>query len=178
MRSSVARKRRKQLTSSLTQERLKELLEYSPGTGVFRWRLPGPSGEPAGRRAGTNHGGYRSIRIDGVRHYEHRLAWLYVYGEHPAGDIDHVNANRADNRISNLRDCSHAENLWNAVRRKASRFTGAFRSGDKWFAKITVNGRHYFLGTYDTREEAAAAYRCADRLLRGELTRARPRRAA
>jgi len=54
---------------------------------------------------------------------------------------------------------------------------GAFRCGDKWFAKITVNGRNYFLGVYDTRKEAVAAYRCAVRLLRGEFVRAKHRAA-
>ena len=104
MQSSVAQERRKQ-TLSLTQERLKELLKYFPRTGRFRWRVRGPRGEPVGREAGTRHGGYRSIGIDGVRHYEHRLAWLYVHGEHPTGDIDHDNGNPADNRISNLKHC-------------------------------------------------------------------------
>ena len=174
MQSSVAQERRKQ-TLSLTQERLKELLKYFPRTGRFRWRVPGPRGEPVGREAGTRHGGYRSIGIDGVRRYEHRLAWLYVHGEHPTGDIDHDNGNPADNRISNLKHCPHAENMWKTVRRNASPLAGAFRCGDKWFAKITVNGRNYFLGVYDTRKEAVAAYRCAVRLLRGEFMRARRR---
>jgi hypothetical protein len=73
MQASVAQERRKQ-TLTLTQERLKEVLRYFPRTGRFRWRAPGPRGDLAGREAGTRQGGYRSIRIDGVRHYEHRLA--------------------------------------------------------------------------------------------------------
>ena len=130
MQSSVAQERRKQtLTLTLTQERLKEVLKYFPRTGRFRWRVPGPRGAPAGREAGTRHGGYRSIRIDGVRHYEHRLAWLYVHGEHPTGDIDHDNGNRADNRISNLRHCPHAENRRKAIRRNASPWPARFGAG-------------------------------------------------
>jgi len=176
MQSSVAQERRKQL--SLTQERLKEVLHYSPMTGRFRWRVQGPRGEPAGREAGTAHpSGYRSIQLDRVRHYSHRLAWLYVHGEHPTGEVDHENGKRVDNRIANLKQCPRSENAWKAVRRNASPLTGAFRRGRKWLARIIVNGRQYYLGSYDTRKEAAAAYRCAVLLLRGEFLLAKRRSA-
>ena len=65
--------------------------------------------------------------------------------------------------------------MWKTVKRNASPLAGAFRCGDKWFAKITVNGRNYFLSVYDTRKEAVAAYRCAVRLLRGEFVGAKHR---
>ena len=124
------------------------------------------------REAGTRRdGGYYKIQIDGVRHYSHRLAWLYVHGEHPVGEIDHNNGNPADNRIANLHQCPHPENVWKAIRRNMSGSTGAYRRGRRWHARITVNGRPYYLGTYDTRKEASAAYRCAVLLLRGELAR-------
>ena len=179
MRSSVAQERRKQL--SLTQERLKEVLEYFPTTGRFRWRVrQGPWGP--GREAGTLcPSGYVSIQIDGVRHSSHRLAWLYVHGEHPTGDIDHDNGNPADNRIVNLEHCPRRKNIWKAVRRNASPFTGLYRRGRKWHARIKVNGRQYYLGAYDTRKEASAAYSGAVRLVRGEFMRAKrspPDRAA
>jgi HNH endonuclease len=70
-----------------------------------------------------------------VTHYEHRLAWLYVHGEHPTGDIDHDNGNPADNRIANLNHCPQPENIWKAVRRNATPLTGGFRRGRKWLAK-------------------------------------------
>ena len=84
--------------------------------------------------------------------------------------------NRADNRIANLRDIPPPQNRWNAVPRGRSGVAGVSRRGAKWRAKIIVNGRLIHLGTYDSRKEAAAAYRCAARLLRGEFARnARPR---
>ena len=89
---------------SLTQERLKELLIYAPETGRFYWRKqhgPVNAGSEAGNVRST---GYRLIGIDKHLHYEHRLAWLYVYGVHPTGDIDHDNGNPADSRIATLRE--------------------------------------------------------------------------
>ena len=92
-----------ELQLRLTAERLRQLLDYSPETGLFYWRVKRGS-VAAGTEAGTWHGnGYRKIHIDGVPHLAHRLAWLYVHGEHPTGEIDHRNGNPADNRISKLR---------------------------------------------------------------------------
>jgi hypothetical protein len=117
------------------------------------------------------------INLDGVPHLAHRLAWLYVHGKHPAAEIDHRNGKRADNRIANLRDTPPSQNRWNAVPRNRSGVVGVYRRGAKWRAKIIVSGRSIELGTYDSRKEAAAAYRCAARLLRGEFARnARPRK--
>ena len=169
MQWSVAQQRRRQLT--LTQERLKEVLRYLPTTGRFRWRVRHGSRFPAGEAGTLRPSGYHSIQVDGVTHYSHRLAWLYVHGEHPTGDIDHHNGNPADNRIANLRQRPHRENIWRAIARHMSGTTGVRRQRGKWQARITVNGRHYNLGTYDTRKEASAAYKCAFRLLRGELAK-------
>jgi HNH endonuclease/AP2 domain len=167
MQGNAAQKRRRQL--SLTQERLKEVLRYFPTTGRFRWRVRQGARGP-GSEAGTlrSHG-YYSITVDGVPHYSHRLAWLHVHGEHPTGEIDHKNQNPADNRIANLQHLPHPVHVWHAVMRHMSPTTGLYRRGRKWHARITVNHRQYYLGTYDTRKEAAAAYRCAAQLLRGDF---------
>ena len=87
------------MKSLVTQARLKELLIYAPKTGRLYWRKKhGAAG--AGTEAGTNSEGYIRIRIDRRRYMAHRLAWLYVHGEHPAGKIDHRNGVRAANRIA------------------------------------------------------------------------------
>ena len=169
MRSSVVQQRRRQL--SLTQERLKEVLEYSPTSGRFRWRMRQGAMNPRGEAGTLMSSGYCRIQVDGVPHYSHRLAWLYVHGEHPTGEIDHKNGHPADNRIAKLRHCPHPENVWHAVTRRMSGNTGVRRRRGRWAARITVNRKQYFLGVYDTRKEAAAAYRCAARLLRGEFTK-------
>jgi hypothetical protein len=165
MQLSVVQERRTHL--NLTQERLKEVLRYFPTTGRFRWRVRQGTRSPGGEAGSLHPNGYHRIQLDGVNHYSHRLAWLYVHGEHPAGEIDHKNGKPADNRIANLRQLPHPENMWHAVARSMSAATGACRRGSKWQARIKVNRRHYYLGTFDTRKEAAAAYRCAVRLLRG-----------
>jgi hypothetical protein len=169
MRSRVAHERRRQL--SLTQERLKSVLQYFPTTGRFRWRMRHGARSPRAEAGTLRRSGYHRIQLYGVAHFSHRLAWLYVYGEHPTGEIDHKNGNPADNRIANLRQLPHPGNAWHAVARHMTGSTGVRRRRGRWPPRITVNGRQYHLGTYDTRKEAAAAYRCAARLLRGEFTK-------
>jgi hypothetical protein len=155
----------------LTQERLKELLIYAPETGRFYWRKQhGPVN--AGSEAGnTRSAGYRLIAIDKHLHYAHRLAWLYVYGVHPTGDIDHDNGNPADNSIANLRDLPRNKNAHRARRRRnPSGFRGVSRSSPgRWRARITLNGRRVCLGSYKTPEEAARAYDEAAREHYGEF---------
>src|SRR5215831_13809722 len=114
-----------ELQFRLTAERLLQLLHYSPETGLFYWRVSKGS-VAAGTEAGTWHGnGYRKIYVDRVPYYAHRLAWLHVHGEHPTGEIDHRNRNPADNRIANLRESSHAQNMRDANRRnRRSGFKG------------------------------------------------------
>src|SRR6516162_3869256 len=153
----------------LSAERLRELLHYAPETGLFYWRVSrGSAG--AGVQAGKGRsGGYVVIRIDGLVHYAHRLAWLYVHGEHPTREIDHKNQNPADNSIANLRQSSHAENMRNISRRNRSGFKGVYRHRSKWGAQICVNGKKIHLGSYSTPREAAEAYDKAARLHHGEF---------
>lgn len=145
----------------VTQERLKELLEYDPGTGVFTWRVDRGSAK-TNSVAGCGDGyGYLRIRVDGRAYKAHRLAWLYVHGEFPPDQLDHVNRVRTDNRISNLRPATHAENKQNYSKRRnnTSGVTGVYwhkRSG-KWRTEIMLNRRIFCLGYYNTIEEAAAA---------------------
>jgi hypothetical protein len=159
----------------LTAERLRELLDYAPETGLFHWRKARGS-TLAGRQAGTRGPyGYRVIGVDGGSYLAHRLAWLHVHGEHPASGIDHANGDRSDNRIANLRPCSQRENSWNTRGRAASGFKGVYRADSReprWYSMISVNGEIVRLGTFDTKEEAAAAaYDAAARRHHGEFAR-------
>lgn len=96
----------------LTQDRLKELLEYNPETGIFR-RKTSYGAHVAGNRAGTIcSNGYRAITIANQAYKEHRLAFLYILGYIPKS-IDHINTDRADNRWINLREATYKENKQN-----------------------------------------------------------------
>ncbi len=146
----------------VTRARLLELLIYNPFAGHFCW-LVGRRGTKAGKVAGyLRRNGYRSIGIDGRLYLVHRLAWLYVTGQWPVQQIDHINGLRHDNRWLNLRAASPVQNSRNAKRRSINK-SGAkgvrwHKRSRKWNAEIRVNGRQISLGYFDTLSDAAAAY--------------------
>jgi hypothetical protein len=99
---------------TLTQNRLKQLLDYQPETGQFTWRVARAGLAKAGSVAGaTKTQGYRQIMVDGTMYLAHRLAWLYVHGHFPVKMLDHVNRQSWDNRIANLREATHKQNREN-----------------------------------------------------------------
>jgi hypothetical protein len=161
---------------TLTAERLRELLEYDPETGEFRWLRHRARGARAGSPAGyINAVGYRVIMLSQRAYHAHRLAWLYMAGEWPRGDLDHINGDRADNRRSNLRLADRTQNNANARRRSdnTSGHKGVSRHGqcNRWQARIRVRGRTIYLGLHKTQEAAAAAYDAAAREHFGEYAR-------
>jgi len=170
----------------LTQDRLKELLHYNPLTGTFTW-LPRDikhfickrtwstwHSNFANKVAGnTSPKGYRTIRIAlyGDKSYlSHRLAWLYVYGEWPKEHIDHINGNRSDNRIINLRDVDRLCNAQNqrTTKRESKLPLGVYFYKNKpvrpYSASLRVDYKVKFLGYFDTPEEAHDVYVKAKRL--------------
>jgi hypothetical protein len=141
----------------ITHERLCDLLAYNPDTGTFtarvsryKWRV----GQEVGT---TTMQGYRQIAVDGKLYKAHRLAWFWVTGEWPSKGLDHINRQRDDNRILNLREASQAENLQN---RKAA---GCYfhKTNRNWVAQIKVNQKVQHIGVFASKEEAHAAYRAA-----------------
>lgn len=160
----------------LTCERLREILSYDPDTGIFTWKVA-VSKVKAGAVAGCNDGqGYLRIKIDGRNYKSHRLAWLYMTGEWPKEQVDHVNGSRGDNRFENLREAAHAENLWNSGKRvdNTSGFKGVFfdTQARKWRALIGIKGKQKSLGRFTSPEAAHAAYVAAAKKYFGEFARA------
>lgn len=146
----------------LTAEYVKTLLDYDPETGIFVWKVSRRKrlqGVKAGR---ISNKGYVQISIDDKRYSAHRLAWLVYYGEFPNGWLDHINRNKSDNRISNLRIATNQQNQFNQglPSNNTSGFKGVVwnKNQGKWNAAMTLNGKRHHLGTFETKEEASAAY--------------------
>lgn len=158
----------------VTQDRLQQVLRYNSETGAFTWRsgvnVKLKDGTPAGCKDSRGH---LQIGIDGRYYGAHRLAWLYVHGRWPANDIDHINGCKTDNRMSNLREATRAQNVRNTGLRRGnnSGFKGVSRLRGKWQAKIGVNYKQIYLGVFDDPEKAAAAYREAAAKYHGEFAR-------
>jgi len=161
--------------AALTAKRLREVLRYNRRTGVFTWTTNLRRGQK-GKRAGGMRAGRRGIGIDGRRYLASRLAWLYVKGSWPTHEIDHKNLDKSDDRFSNLRPATHAQNLRNVgrLRNNSSGIKGVTwdKSRRKWSASITVDGRQYNLGRFASLKAARAKRRSAATELHGEFGRA------
>ena len=135
-----------------------EVLKYDPDTGIFTWRTNEKVYKRVrGKVAGTlDISGHRQIRINGIRYFAHRLAWLICEGEDPGSlEIDHINGLRDDNRRENLRVVTRSENQHN---RRSARGYSFHKRHKKWIARIKLNGKNRHIGYYSTKEEARAAY--------------------
>ena len=144
----------------ITQERLKELLNYDPETGVFTW-LVSRKGVNVGQPAGAIGFGYRRIRIDGKLYKASRLAWLWMEGYMPEHDVDHRNRIRDDDRWCNLRHASRMCNMRNSSIRidNTSNITGVSfcKERQKWAAYIVILSKRIFLGRFKSKLDAAHA---------------------
>lgn len=155
--------------NDLTAQRVRELMQYDPETGVFKWLVKPNRNIRVGEVVGTSRGSGQCLqtKIDGYFYRLHRLAWLYVYGSWPEADIDHIDGNPANNALANLRDVSRSVNLQNRRKamghNKSAGILGVSKKRNKWRARIKVNGRQISLGHFDTIEEAQAAYLTAKR---------------
>ena len=159
----------------LTQEELKKQLQYDENTGLFT-RLAAKRGVKVGAVTGTpTSGGYLEIRVNYKKLKAHRLAWLYVYGELPRFALDHIDGNPSNNRIKNLRLCTHTENLHNVGVRKGNisgiKGVNWHKSRGKWQARAVVNHKPYYIGLFKTLEEASAAYQAFAKEHHGEFYR-------
>ena len=160
-------------------------LRYDPDSGEFTWLQDvklrhGGIRVAAGTRAGTElDSGYRVIQVwvngkpKGLR--EHRLAWWFVHGEFPKSQIDHINGDRRDNRIANLRLATNSQNMANR-KLNANSKSGVkgvcFHAGSqRWRARLQVNGKRIHLGDYKNKEAAEIAYEAAAKRHFGEYAR-------
>lgn len=136
-----------------------DVFSYNPETGDFFWKIAG-KGRSLDKPAGSMHRlGYRKLFHDGVYYQGHRVAWYLVHGEWPPHQIDHIDGNPANNRLSNLRLATQAENSRNRRGSGASGIKGTYWFQNKWNARIIAHGKRIYLGGFPTQEQAANAYR-------------------
>lgn len=159
----------------LSPSEIQERLSYSSETGCFTWKQPGKK-VVVGARAGTvKPHGYEVIGLGYDQHYSHRLAWLFMTGAWPIGQVDHINGDRADNRFANLRLASHAENQRNRglQRNNQSGTAGVHWAAreSRWIAKIKLNGKTAQIGIFTSRNAAIAARKAAEQAMFGKFTR-------
>lgn len=158
---------------ALTADHLRSILDYDPETGRFIWLVRASAKVWPGQVAGScNPRGYRRISFEKTTYLAHRLAWLYVHGKWPKGLMDHINGDRDDNRLVNLRVVNAKQNCWNRCARKNSRsgLKGAYyHSKNLWFSSVETEGKVKLLGYFRTPEAAHAAYTAAAAEIFGEF---------
>lgn len=161
----------------MDQDYLKSVLDYNKETGKFTWKkrdliffksvraANSFNSKYSGKRAGNkNISGYRTIRLHGDNYYEHRLAWMYVYGKFPKNEIDHINSNRSDNSIKNLRLATRAENSQNQQKapshNKYTKLIGVSfnKRAGLFIAQIKINRKNNHLGYFSDPIKAHQAY--------------------
>jgi hypothetical protein len=154
----------------ITHEELIKLVHYDPETGVFTSLRTGER-----RGCAHPHTGYWVITLNKRQYMAGRLAWLYVHGDWPVNHIDHINGIKTDNRIVNLRDVTHAQNMLNKkqYRQNTSGVSGVYwaKHTNRWGARIARGRRHIFLGYFADFDKAAAVRRAAEVELYGEFSR-------
>ena len=159
---------------TITPQQVVNALIYDPNSGSFQWRRSTTTGgcvQP-GRACGSiSESGYLRIRIAGRLYMAHRIVWAYVHGRWPTDQIDHINGNRSDNRLCNLREASRSLNMQNQRRAQSkNRSSGLLgvswrKDRSRWQASIRLDGRLEHLGYFISPEDAHAEYVSAKRRL-------------
>jgi hypothetical protein len=159
---------RKAFREKLTPDQIRTLLDLNVETGELRWTSAAAQGRLTQRIAGSKAGnGYWQIKTGKVCYLAHRIVWAIVHGEWSEKDIDHIDGNRANNALSNLRVVTKSENMQNLAvtgKKTASGLAGAChlpangRRREKWEATIRINGVLKHLGLFSTPQEAHARY--------------------
>jgi hypothetical protein len=159
----------------ISHDELLRILRYEKDTGLFFWNAPRPKIR-VGQQAGyLHHKGYVNLEINGKHYAAHRLAWFYCTGKWPTDQVDHINCDKSDNRIDNLREAANGQNQTNTqIRNKLGCKGVIYRKSLKqkpFIAKIRHSKKDIHIGCFATLEEAADAYKDFAKKLHGEFAR-------
>ena len=148
------------MTRPVDVDRVRQLFDYDPDTGLLTWKVQVSNRIRIGSVVkSVSSEGYIQVGVDGQRRLAHHVVWAWWYGTELVGDIDHINRDRKDNRISNLRDVSRSDNLLNAEYANSTGFAGVAKvASGRFAAGIHVKRARVYIGTYDTAEQAHLAY--------------------
>ena len=154
------------MTELLKAERLRGLLHYDPENGLFTWLVSTSNRVKVGDVAGSfGRRGYAVVGVDGREYKAHRLAVLWMTGEWPENEVDHVDRSHANNRWANLREATRSQNMRNQSRRSDSKsgvLGVCWHETGKWHARIQLHGRSHYIGLFASIEAAAKARRAAE----------------
>lgn len=150
----------------LTYAEVAELLEYRPEVGgsCLVWKKKAAKNTVLGARAGRRQKfGYWEVSVLGRLSKAHHITWLLAYKEWPSKNIDHINGDKDDNTVENLRLCDQTENNQNQIAQRSHRVLpiGVSLHRGKYRARIMLHSAEHHLGVFDTKEEAYAAYLAA-----------------
>lgn len=144
----------------LSPERLRQIFDFDEVRGHFIWKVRTPRSEIGDIAGGQSGNGYWTVSIDGKRMLAHRVVWFWAHGKWPSKHVDHINGDRLDNRLSNLRDVSNSRNTHNTTKlRKTNKLglRGVSQQRNRYLSRISVDNRVINLGSYSTAEDAYAA---------------------
>ena len=164
------------MTSREIAELAKKRIDYNRETGIFTWAESGRGIRMSATAGCADVHGYWKIKLGRKAYRAHRLAWLIVYGEWPSSDLDHINGDRLDNRLENLREATHSLNMQNKrsamKNNKSSGLLGVTwnKQHKKWQSKIMVNKVFHHVGYFNCPDEAHAAYLQKKRALHAGCT--------
>jgi hypothetical protein len=157
----------------VTVEQILSILDYDKENAVFYWKKYRSSSARKGQLAGYNCLGYSIIKINQVRYQVHRLVWLIETGKWPEYEVDHIDGNKLNNHISNLRDVPvqlNRQNIKRASSNSSTGILGVFPYGKKYLAKITIDNKSHRIGVYKDPYEAHQAYLSVKRMYHAGCT--------
>lgn len=157
----------------ITEQLVREVFYFDKEVGKLYWKKPTSKRVKKGEEIKTlDRHGYYKVGLNNKEYLVHRVVWLYVYGYYPENLIDHIDGNKLNNKIENLREANKFCNSLNSKTRKdnTSNIRGVYfdKNNKKWYAQIKDNKR-YFLGYYDSYDEAVCARFAAEQCLKWEV---------